>query len=247
MFEDITPGLRKLNVGCGFDKREGYVNVDLQPFHEPDLVADVLDLHMVPSNWAEELLAFDVIEHFKRLQTIEGLLEWNRVLKPGGVLRLSTTYLTGLMHRITYDWFGSIASHKELILNLFSSQAYDGDFHLTAFTEKLMRYYLWSGGYEIDTIRIKDNWLFDVIAVKAVDYSFADLMEIRADDVYVTELYRRILKREPDASGLSEKLAALTSGAQTRAATRKGFLHSSEREELMTARAPAFELLFDSA
>jgi hypothetical protein len=32
---------RKLNLGCGWDKRDGYLNVDLHGSHDPDLVADV--------------------------------------------------------------------------------------------------------------------------------------------------------------------------------------------------------------
>lgn len=31
----LTQGLRKLNIGCGYDKREGYVNVDVDPACEP--------------------------------------------------------------------------------------------------------------------------------------------------------------------------------------------------------------------
>ena len=248
MFDDAPPEHRKLNVGCGFDRREGYINVDLQAFHKPDVVANALDLHMVPSNWAEELMAFDVIEHFKRTQTSEALLEWNRILRPGGRLRLSTTYLTGLLRRMNMDWFGSLESHKGLILNLFSSQVYEGDFHLTAFSEKLMRYYLWSCGYEIEAIGIKDQWLFDITARKVIDYSYSDVMDQTTEDrTLITELYRQVLGREPDEEGLQSKLGWLQSGAQTRLSTLRGFLCSDEREAKMMAAAPDFDLQFDPA
>lgn len=40
---------RRLNLGRGSNKREGYLNVDLAGMHGPDLSADVRDLSMLPS------------------------------------------------------------------------------------------------------------------------------------------------------------------------------------------------------
>lgn len=34
---------RKLNLGCGFDHLQVYVNVDLNDFHNPNLVADIIE------------------------------------------------------------------------------------------------------------------------------------------------------------------------------------------------------------
>ena len=246
MLDELPIGFRRLNVGCGFDRREGYVNVDLQSFHKPDVVANALDLHMVPSNWADEVFVYDVIEHFKRTQTVEALLEWNRVLALGGLMKLRTTYLPGLLRRLDYDWFGSLESHKQLMVNLFSSQAYEGDFHYTAFTEKLMRFYLWSCGFEIETIAIKDNWLFELVAVKTIDYSYQDLIDSsQTDRAFLAELYRTILDREPDEEGFAGKLALLK--REPRRAIVKGFLCSEERDTVMSAKAPCFELEFDAA
>ena len=47
----------RLNLGCGFDRREGYTNVDFQEFHHPDLHADVRDLGMLPSDHYREIIA----------------------------------------------------------------------------------------------------------------------------------------------------------------------------------------------
>jgi hypothetical protein len=64
---------RKLNVGCGYDRREGYLNVDLHAVHKPDLVADVTHLPMLPSESFDEILAQDVLEHFERAKTAPAL------------------------------------------------------------------------------------------------------------------------------------------------------------------------------
>lgn len=238
---------RKLNIGCGFDLRPGYINIDLQSFHRPDIVAGVLDLSVVPSNWAEEIIASDLLEHIGRRQTCHALLEWNRVLSPGGRLYVRTTYLPGLLKRITYDWFGSIETHKQLINDLFSTQAYEGDYHFTAFTEKLMRFYMWACGFEIGALDIQDNWLFVVHATKAVDYSYADLVATTASDRdFVLGLYREVLRREPDDEGLAGKLALLEAG-ESRLGILRGIVGSVEREDMMVASAPEFELTFDPA
>ena len=57
---------KKVNLGCGFDKRKEYLNVDLNDFHSPDLVADVTKLEMLPENHFEEVLAIDILEHIER-------------------------------------------------------------------------------------------------------------------------------------------------------------------------------------
>ncbi len=235
---------RKLNVGCGFDIKPGYVNIDLQAFHKPDIVADIIDLPMIPSNWAEELLASDVLEHIGRRQTSTALFEWNRVLQPDGLLRLRTMSLPGLIGRVHKDWFGDIRTHMQLINDAFSTQLYEGDYHTTAFTEKLMRFYIWACGFTMVDLGLLDEWLFVVEARKVVDYSFDALIASASDEAFVAGLYREVLMREPDHEGLSGKLDLLRSGV-TRRTILRGFLASDERLEMMMNRIPQFELTYD--
>lgn len=39
---------RRLNVGCGYDIREGFLNIDSGDRHNPDYITDVTDLIMLP-------------------------------------------------------------------------------------------------------------------------------------------------------------------------------------------------------
>lgn len=240
-------GTRKLNIGCGFDVRQGYINVDLQGFHKPDIVASVLDLNMISPNWAEELIASDLLEHIGRSKTLSALCEWNRVLIIGGRMWLRTTYLPGLLKRMSHPWFGDLKSHKALINDAFSTQAYEGDFHFTAFTEKLMRFYVWAAGFEMKSLTVQDEWLFVVEADKVLDYSFADLMnDDLPDQEFVSQLYHRLLYRDADQEGLCGKLDLIASGT-SRLAIVRGFLASDEREEKMIERAPTFNLCYDAS
>ena len=90
----------KLNLASHGDNREGYVNID---FDHPsaDLKADVSNLHMFKDDSVDEILAFHILEHFRAgsyeahlsnplnpKTAEEVLLEWYRILKPGGKLEI---------------------------------------------------------------------------------------------------------------------------------------------------------------
>jgi predicted SAM-dependent methyltransferase len=160
---------RKVNLGCGFDLREGYLNVDFQDFHKPDLVGDVRSLPTLPSGYFEEIVAQDVLEHLPRLDTPVALSEWNRLLCMGGLLHLRAPNIIGLAELFLVPERQSIDDQKLLVQCLFGTQAYNGDWHLTGFTEKLLRYYLAESGFEVVTLVPKDHWLFDATARKTRD------------------------------------------------------------------------------
>ena len=112
---------RKLNLGCGFDIRPGYLNVDFQEFHHPDLVADIRKLEMLPSEFYEEVLAQDCLEHFPRCDTKPALAEWSRLLKPGGVLKLRVPNLLGLLELFTWESKQTIDDQETLVQCLFGT------------------------------------------------------------------------------------------------------------------------------
>ena len=79
----------KLHLGCGKRRLEGYLNVDARLEVGPDLVADVTALTGFEDGSAELVYACHVLEHIPRGQVDAALAEWRRVLKPGGLLRIS--------------------------------------------------------------------------------------------------------------------------------------------------------------
>jgi hypothetical protein len=155
----------KINLGCGWDRRDGYVNVDFAPHHSPDVQADVMHLP-VRSGVAEELLAQDVLEHLPRTSTLAALTEWRRVTKTGGVLNArfpSLFHAVDLMRRL-----GTIDGHRTLIQNLYGTQAYTGDVHLTSFTDLTIADDFHRSGYRDVRASLVDEWMWDVVA-RAVD------------------------------------------------------------------------------
>jgi ubiquinone/menaquinone biosynthesis C-methylase UbiE len=81
----------KLNLGCGDKILQGYINVDVtseRAGNKPDIVCDIRNLNKFSDNYADEILAVHVVEHFWRWEVVKILTEWVRVLKPGGKMIL---------------------------------------------------------------------------------------------------------------------------------------------------------------
>jgi predicted SAM-dependent methyltransferase len=79
----------KLHLGC--DKRyiPGFVHIDLADYPHIDHRHDVRTLPMIASGTAEVVYACHILEYFDRVEVLDVLAEWKRVLKPDGVLRLA--------------------------------------------------------------------------------------------------------------------------------------------------------------
>ncbi|MBF0554506.1 MAG: glycosyltransferase [Nitrospirae bacterium] len=81
----------KLNLACGDDYREDYINVDFFP--KPGAKIDsAFDVKIIPyeDNSVDEVRASHIIEHFDFHEIPKILEEWYRVLKPGGKLFIET-------------------------------------------------------------------------------------------------------------------------------------------------------------
>ena len=154
----------KLNLGCGFDHRAGYLNVDFVEAHSPDLLSDVRILSELEKGSFEEILARDVLEHLPRTDTAATLDRWSELLVTGGRLVIRTTDVIGLAGMLSHHRGPS--DQLVLLQNLFGTQAYDGDYHLTGFTESSLRWQLHQAGLEVVSMERFDHWLLDCVAVK---------------------------------------------------------------------------------
>lgn len=80
----------KLHLGCG-NKNLGkeWTHIDIQDLPHIDYKLDIRNLDVFRDSSVDEIYACHVLEHFPRKETTLILKEWNRVLKPGGLLRIS--------------------------------------------------------------------------------------------------------------------------------------------------------------
>lgn len=85
--EDPHSGVR-IQLGCGHKPWAGWINVDgSRAADRADVVSDLAHLPF-PENYADVLVAVHVLEHFHEWEAPNVVQEWQRVLKPGGLLVL---------------------------------------------------------------------------------------------------------------------------------------------------------------
>jgi predicted SAM-dependent methyltransferase len=132
----------KLHLGCGERFLPGFVHVDIRPSEIIDVVADVSDLREFPDNSADLIYHVALLEHIGRYDTVKTLKEWNRVLKPGGVLRSSVPNFDAIV--TAYRKWGDM----EMLLGLlYGGQTYDENAHFTMFDRKYFTNCLTEAGF----------------------------------------------------------------------------------------------------
>src|SRR5208283_2288415 len=135
--------MMKLNLGCGDQKLEGYINCDL---HQED--ADMkFDASKLPfdDNSVDEIAAYHLIEHFNFRQAFDVLREWRRVLKPGGKIILETPDF----YNSCKIFVESNDQTKVLLYNHFFAWAWlPGQIHYFLYTEQQLAGTLRECGFE---------------------------------------------------------------------------------------------------
>ena len=146
----------KLNLGCGLDKRPGYINIDVREEVKPDLV---WDLHYVPlpfpDNSVEEVIAKDVIEHVS-WRRVEALLkDIYRILKPGGRLYVQVPDLEAIAKKVILNpdfKYGDLDGFKAISYWVYGAQDYRDNYHKAGFTIPTLKRLLESIGFRVERI-----------------------------------------------------------------------------------------------
>jgi hypothetical protein len=230
---------KRLNYGCGYDKRDGYLNVDMDPGCEPDVLIVDNDLSPLPELWFEEVLAIDVLEHVPRTQTLSILLEWADLLQDGGKLELKTSSILGVARQLANE--PSFRRQYGWVLCLFGNQAHPGDFHLTGFTELTLRVYLLAAGFRVDRVWLTDRWLMHAEATKVASWNHqvVDLADAD-DDQFVRAVYEYAFRRDPQPAELDHFTSGLATGAFERKQVCQ-IVWSSPERLFVTAHHHGFE------
>lgn len=78
----------KLHLGCGKLYLKNFLNIDIES-EKADIKHDIIKLDFINNERVDEIYICHVLEHIKRHDTIKLFLEWNRILKKEGILRIS--------------------------------------------------------------------------------------------------------------------------------------------------------------
>jgi len=134
VFPKSKDGRVYIHLGCGEINAPGFINVDAIPLPHVHYVQDVEDLSIFPNEYADLVYASHILEHISHQKITKVLKEWHRILKRGGVLRLSVP---------DFDKLIAVYSAEEkdiqaIIMPLMGGQDYAYNFHKTVFNEKYL-------------------------------------------------------------------------------------------------------------
>lgn len=190
---------RNLNIGCGWDHKEGFVNVDMNEFHKPDVVADACNLSMFDDGSFDYILAQDILEHMERSKTVVALTEWSRLLSLAGVIDIRVPSLWGMFELLVKPDNREPERAEKIIHLMYGTQAYNGDYHLAGFTAELLVEYLKRAGLVVKRAATHDEWLYDLQVTKPEK-------SVTMEDV-IHRAYFEVLGRPVDGVGLASWLA----------------------------------------
>ena len=133
----------KLNVGCGRDIREGYVNLDFRDIEGVNIVCDMLKEDIpLDDNSVDEILAKDILEHFMLADTDMILKKWYRVLRPKGWLQIevpNTMLNVGEFLAGTTKCAKGQDIAERFSQIMYGKQDYPGNCHYQLFDEKRLQ------------------------------------------------------------------------------------------------------------
>ncbi len=118
-----------IHLGCGDIASPEFINVDARPGPHVHYVRDVTDLSILSDGYADLVYACHVLEHIPHRVLRKTLWEWRRILKQGGILRLSVPDFDKIVH--IYE--SSARDINSILGPLMGGQEYEYNVHSSAF------------------------------------------------------------------------------------------------------------------
>lgn len=176
----------KINLGSGYKRYEGFVNVDDDPLVEPDYVVNLDDVNIklpFEDNSVEEIKAYHIFEHIGD-GFIPLMKELYRVAEHGCILDIHVP------HHQHDMWYGD-PTHKRFVtvasMNLFSKK----------YNQQELEKWGSSSGmglkYDIDWEMIDFNFLYDAFYGEMLENFFKRKSEgkvAQEEDFMITRLMR---------------------------------------------------------
>ena len=166
-----------LHLGCGPINHPKFINVDGMPLQHVHYVRNINDLSPFKDGSVDLIYASHCLEHFSHQKIFTVLIEWHRVLKKGGILRLSVPDFD-LLLKMYKDSNNIIDA---IISPLMGGQDYEYNFHKTVFTKSSLSLLLkkvgflevreWTpGSSELTTF---DDWSTRKISINGKEYAIS--------------------------------------------------------------------------
>ncbi len=132
-----------IHLGCGDIASPEFINVDARPAPHVHYICDVTDLSIFADDYADLIYVCHVLEHVRHTTLGQTLWEWRRVLKPGGILRLSVPDFDKLL--CIYE--ASRRDLRSIISPLMGGQEHGYNIHYSAFNREYLSGKLIEAGF----------------------------------------------------------------------------------------------------
>jgi len=136
----------KLNIGCGTELLDGYVNIDKFPIlirTDKDFrQIDILNIsNYFQANSIDEIRAHHVFEHFTHIEVTVILFKLWMIMKPGGILSITTPDFYHMIIEQYQETEDHTFSNMDIFnLKFFSTE--DETLHKSVWWESVGRWYL---------------------------------------------------------------------------------------------------------
>jgi hypothetical protein len=127
----------RIDIGCGDTLEAGWTAWDIKDGK------DAADLSELADESVAEIRASHVLEHLPMAQTGPTLLEWHRVLRPGGRLFVAVPNFARIVGEIING-----RDDPNLARYIMGGQTDEHDFHYALFTAALLNSYLLETGFK---------------------------------------------------------------------------------------------------
>lgn len=130
----------KLHLGCGQQRRRGFVNIDRHFTRASDLRADISRNLPCKCGTIKRIEAYHVVEHIPEPIVREVLSYWRSLLTTGGVLVLECPDLEADLREV-------LRGNSERLFSIFGRQRFEGDAHHWGYTAESLAELLGTVGY----------------------------------------------------------------------------------------------------
>jgi len=135
----------KIHLGCGYERKDGYENIDLNPeVSFPDKILDITQPLPYEANSVDEILIIHVIEHVSHQKILNMFRDWVRVLKPDGKADIECPNFPEAIRKwlLIPDWGDGSTYHT-----IFGGQKDKGSFHIAGYSYEILEKLLKEAGF----------------------------------------------------------------------------------------------------
>jgi len=130
-----------LHLGCGEQKFEGCINIDILTTTATDLVADVRDLPFKLES-VDKIVAHHLIEHIPYVNIPPTLAHWCALLKKGGEIEISCPDADWLTHKFAAGEITLETLNRFIFGGHIDTLVMPTQYHKAFLTEKFLQHFL---------------------------------------------------------------------------------------------------------